>query len=226
MPRSRRRCLRAWCRAASTATGRTRHGEWHLLLEDLTDTHEIATQWPLPPDETPCRRMVQTLARFHAAWWDDPRLGVEIGTRLDAEAARQAMQRHAGAFERFADHLGDRLSRRAAPALRALLRRRARPAGARPDLPQRHPGAWRCPCLELLRAEGRLGRPALFDWDTWRIGAGLGRPRLHDGDALVSRAPPALRAAVARPLSRGPARPRRVRATTAPHSPRIIAARC
>ena len=85
--------------------------EWHLLLEDLTDTHEIATQWPLPPDEATCRRMVQTLACFHAAWWDDPRIGVEIGTRFDAEAARQAMQRHAGAFERFADHLGDRLSR-------------------------------------------------------------------------------------------------------------------
>ena len=50
--------------------------EWHLLLEDLTDTHEIATPWPLPPDEATCRRMVQTLARFHAAWWDDPRLGV------------------------------------------------------------------------------------------------------------------------------------------------------
>ena len=100
--------------------------QWHLLLEDLTDTHEIATPWPLPPDEATCRRMVQTLARFHAAWWDDPRLGVSIGTRVDAETARQAMQRHAGAFERFADHLGDRLSRRAAAALRALLRRRAR----------------------------------------------------------------------------------------------------
>jgi Phosphotransferase enzyme family len=85
--------------------------QWHLLLEDLTDTHEIATQWPLPPNEEICRRMVQTLAHFHAAWWDDPRLGVEIGTRVDAETARQVMQRHAAAFERFADHLGDRLSR-------------------------------------------------------------------------------------------------------------------
>ena len=85
--------------------------QWHLLLEDLTDTHEIATPWPLPPDEATCRRMVQTLARLHAALWDDPRLGVSIGARVDAETARQAMQRHAGAFERFADHLGDRLSR-------------------------------------------------------------------------------------------------------------------
>ena len=25
---------------------------WHLLLEDLTDTHDIATRWPLPPSPT------------------------------------------------------------------------------------------------------------------------------------------------------------------------------
>src|SRR5947208_190141 len=30
---------------------------------------------------------------------------------VEAEAPRKQMQRHAGAFERFADHLGDRLSR-------------------------------------------------------------------------------------------------------------------
>ena len=29
-------------------TPRTR-GAWHLLLEDLTDSHFIATAWPLPP---------------------------------------------------------------------------------------------------------------------------------------------------------------------------------
>ena len=38
---------------------------------------------------------------------------------------------------------------------------------------------------------------------------GLGRPRVHDGDALVSRAPSTVRTAAARPLSRRPARPRR-----------------
>ncbi|MBV8398299.1 MAG: hypothetical protein JOZ17_06125 [Acetobacteraceae bacterium] len=28
---------------------------WHLLLEDVTDSHRIATEWPLPPTEPQCR---------------------------------------------------------------------------------------------------------------------------------------------------------------------------
>ena len=55
---------------------------WHLLLEDLTDSHIIATRWPLPPTMEQCERMLHTLASFHADWWDDPRLGISIGTWL------------------------------------------------------------------------------------------------------------------------------------------------
>ena len=144
--------------------------QWHLLLEDLTDTHEIATPWPLPPDEKLCRRMVQTLARFHAAWWDDPRLGVEIGTRVDAETARQTMQRHAGAFERFADHLGDRLSseRRqlyerffaAAPGLQARVLSYRNVTLVHGDA-----HVWNC----FVPKDGSDDLRYL-DWDTWRIG--------------------------------------------------------
>jgi hypothetical protein len=148
--------------------------QWHLLLEDLTDTHEIATQWPLPPDEKLCRHMVRTLARFHAAWWDDPRLGGEIGTRLDAEAARQAMQRHAAAFERFADHLGDRLSRdrrelyerffAATPGLQAgvLTHRNV-------TLVHGDAHVWNC----FVPKDGSDDL-RYFDWDTWRIGRASG----------------------------------------------------
>jgi hypothetical protein len=45
---------------------------WHLLLEDLTDSHFIATAWPLPPTIKQCERIIATRARFHAEWWDDP----------------------------------------------------------------------------------------------------------------------------------------------------------
>jgi hypothetical protein len=45
---------------------------WRLLLEDLTETHYIATTWPLPPTMEQCAKMVERRARFHAAWWDDP----------------------------------------------------------------------------------------------------------------------------------------------------------
>jgi hypothetical protein len=84
--------------------------EWHLLLEDLTDTHVIATAWPLPPTTGQCQRIIDTLARFHAAWWDDPRLGASIGTWRDEAASHRLMSDLAAHFTRFADRLGDSLS--------------------------------------------------------------------------------------------------------------------
>ena len=59
---------------------------WHLLLEDLTDSHFITTTWPLPPSFEHCQAIIRARARFHAAWWDDPRLVTTLGTWLDAGA--------------------------------------------------------------------------------------------------------------------------------------------
>jgi hypothetical protein len=84
---------------------------WHLLLEDLTDSHIIATRWPLPPTMEQCERMLHTLASFHADWWDDPRLGISVGTWLDADAIVQLLQRFGNHFKTFTDRLGDRLPR-------------------------------------------------------------------------------------------------------------------
>src|SRR4051812_33379959 len=53
---------------------------WHLLLEDLTDSHEVATQWPLPPSREQAVAIVGALARWHAAWWDHAGLGETVGT--------------------------------------------------------------------------------------------------------------------------------------------------
>jgi len=39
---------------------------WHLLLEDLTDSHLIASTWPLPPSAAQCEKIVRAKARFHA----------------------------------------------------------------------------------------------------------------------------------------------------------------
>jgi hypothetical protein len=63
---------------------------WHLLLEDLTDSHFIATEWPLPPTLEQCESIVQAQARLHAASWDNPRLGVSIGTWRDADESHGA----------------------------------------------------------------------------------------------------------------------------------------
>src|SRR5215472_3589827 len=58
---------------------------WYLLLEDLTDSHLIATTWPLPPSAEQCAKIIRARARFHAQWWDDSRLGTTVGTWLPAD---------------------------------------------------------------------------------------------------------------------------------------------
>jgi hypothetical protein len=35
---------------------------WHLLLEDLTDSHFIATEWALPPTLTHCESIIEAQA--------------------------------------------------------------------------------------------------------------------------------------------------------------------
>jgi hypothetical protein len=80
---------------------------WHLLLEDLTDSHFIATEWPLPPTFAQCESIVQALARVHAAWWDDPRLGVSVGCWRDTAASDRILQSLVDQFARFADRYGE-----------------------------------------------------------------------------------------------------------------------
>ena len=80
---------------------------WHLLLEDLTDSHFIATEWPLPPTTEQCEHIIQALARVHAAWWDDPRLGVSVGSWRDAAAWEQILRSSVDQFTRFTDRFGE-----------------------------------------------------------------------------------------------------------------------
>ena len=97
-----------------------------------------------------------------------------IGTRFDAEAARQTMQRHAAAFERFADHLGDRLSRErrqlyerffaAAPGLQARVLTYRNVTLVHGDA-----HVWNC----FVPKDGSDDL-RYFDWDTWRIGLASG----------------------------------------------------
>ena len=61
---------------------------WHLLLEDLTDSHRVASKSPLPPTEPHCRAIVGMLARSHAAWWDATPPGVPVGAEPAMTIAR------------------------------------------------------------------------------------------------------------------------------------------
>ena len=141
---------------------------WHLLLEDLTDTHQVATDWPLPPTIADSERIIAARARFHAVWWDDPRLGAGIGTWTDPGDAQ--LHAFAEEFARFADRLGDRL-----PAERRKVYEQLIAAGNRLNAryrSHRH--------MTILHGDAHIWNMFLprdpasddvrfFDWDSWRL---------------------------------------------------------
>jgi len=148
-------------------------GTWHLLLEDLTDSHLVATRWPLPPTLAQCEAIMRTRARFQAAWWDDPRLGATIGAWQQASDADEATRNLMTQFARFADEMGDRLS----DDRRALYERLfdAAPRLAARYQTHRHmtiiqgdAHVWNC----FLPRDGAKDGGRLFDWDAWRVDVG------------------------------------------------------
>jgi len=83
---------------------------WHLLLEDLGESHVVVNEWPLPPTVEQCERIVETYARFHGFWWNHARLGASIGTWLDDGQLEASLREIPGQLARVADRLGDRFS--------------------------------------------------------------------------------------------------------------------
>lgn len=148
---------------------------WHLLLEDLTDSHGIATAWPLPPTFDQCSSIVRALARAHAAWWDSPLLGDSVGTWMDVETTSRNVREFAGHYARFADQLGDRL-----PEARRDLYRRL--IEAAPALTQRYHSRRNVTIAHgdahvwnfLLPQDPARQDVRLFDFDQWRINVGSG----------------------------------------------------
>ncbi len=140
--------------------------DWYLLLEDLGESHVTATTWPLPPTLAQCAQIITTLARFHACWWDDARLGASIGTLRDDAAVARLLDDLTRHFASFADAL---------PRERRQTYERLFTAGPRllkRSYAQRH--------LTILHGDAHVwncflprdGGPdvRLFDWDGWRIG--------------------------------------------------------
>lgn len=143
---------------------------WHLLLEDLTDSHDIATAWPLPPSRGQAIAIVTTLARWHAAWWDHPGLGAPVGTWASVEDSAQRMETFAGHYDRFADLLGDRLSEERRILYRRLIDRSERLSEryhSRRNMSITHGDAntWNF----LLPRAGVADTVRIFDFDLWSI---------------------------------------------------------
>jgi hypothetical protein len=158
----------ARCYDAEYASGR-----FHLLLEDLSETHALPTQWPIPPTVEACERIIDTWAAFHAFWWGHPRLGREIGVFLDEAALATIGADLRGRYERFAETLGDRLGSEARAVYARMFEARERlftPARLYAACTLAHGDAhfWNL----LYPRDGAASGIRLIDWDSWRIGRG------------------------------------------------------
>ena len=148
---------------------------WHLLLEDLSDSHETAVAWPVPPSREQTVAIVTTLARWHAAWWDHPSLGDTIGTWITREDSAERMETFAGHYARFADSLGDRLSEERRTLYRRLIdqsERLSQRYHSRRHLSITHGDAhvWNF----LLPRAGIADTVRIFDFDLWSINVPTG----------------------------------------------------
>ena len=120
------------------------------------------------------RVILAARARFHAAWWDDPRLGRSIGILHDettAEAYTRDLTTH---FTRFVDLLGDRLTKERGSIFELYL-------SAAPRLFGRHRSHRN---LTIMHGDAHVwnvflprdggGDVRLFDWDGWRVSIASG----------------------------------------------------
>jgi thiamine kinase-like enzyme len=143
---------------------------WHLLLEDLTDSHFVATAWPLPPTTRQSEQIVEALARIHAAWWDDRRLGFSVGSWYDADAWDRILRDFGIQFARFTDRYGEMISAERRNLYARLLDRAPELLAryhVRRNLTIIHGDAhpWN---FFLPRPDGG-DNPRLLDWEGWSI---------------------------------------------------------
>jgi Ecdysteroid kinase-like family len=140
---------------------------WHLVLEDLTDSHLVATEWPLPPTMAHCEQMVWTLARIHAACWDDPRLGLTLGRWTDDAFW---LGEFAATLKRFTERYPEILPPEQLKLYARLLERAPQLLaryGSRRNLTIIHGDAhaWNF----FLPRPGRTETARLLDWEGWSI---------------------------------------------------------
>jgi thiamine kinase-like enzyme len=146
-------------------------GHATLLLADLSQSH---FQRPLPQAPAPrqCQRIVESLARIHARWWNHPQLGKTIGVPLSPAEADASLKRLETSFPHFMDHLGDALL----PAQRiayerilasSFLHRRAQRLQAQRGVTLIHSDAHTNNLM--LPYDQAHGQAILIDWQRWSI---------------------------------------------------------
>jgi hypothetical protein len=141
-----------------------------VLIEDLSATHRVIGEWPLPPSRRDCERLLSAYARFHAAWWDHGELGTSIGRFLTDAELDQIRAQLTERWATFRAMLGERLTTACADRftrfLDAMPRLRRR-YHARRHLTIVHGDAhvWNA----LFPNDG-AGNVTIIDWAAWQIG--------------------------------------------------------
>jgi thiamine kinase-like enzyme len=146
----------------------------YLLLEDLSLSH-VAADTPVPPTPTEAQQVVEGLAAIHAYWWQDERLGNEVGQRQTAETLQEMIQWARGNFAKWSVYVGERLSPDRRKLLELIfqdwpaLRKQRVLEGKGLTLVHRdtHPLNFLYP-----RQEG-TGGVKIVDWQSWRVDSGM-----------------------------------------------------
>ncbi len=152
----------------------------HLLLEDLSTSH-VSADVPLPPTPIQAQGVIDGLAAFHGYWWQDSRLGVEVGRRQTAESLEEMIQWARGNFERWVAYMGARLSSERKAILAAVfndwpaLRKERVLNGQGLTLVHRdtHPLNFLYPRDGSSSSTDEVGcNVKIVDWQSWRVDSG------------------------------------------------------
>jgi hypothetical protein len=145
---------------------------YHLLLADLSATHDQPADYRTIADRY-IERTVDSLALFHAYWWEHARLGCDVGDLPDAPSITAGCKRLRAALPAFADLLGERMSpedrriyERVLVALPTLRARRAAPRGQTIVHGDAH--FWNF----LYPRDLHGGHTCIIDWHTYYVGRG------------------------------------------------------
>jgi hypothetical protein len=159
---------RCYDAAYSAETGRT-----HLLFEDLSATH-TSPKDELPPRLPDTERLVDSLAAFHAYWWQHPRLQTEIA-EIAEDVPAYVIGVARDCYPGFVDVLGDGLSNERRRLYERILSSWPLPsytarlaAGHAVTLVHGDTHVWNF----LAPRDPAVDKVRIVDWAVWHIGVG------------------------------------------------------
>lgn len=150
----------------------TETSPWHLVLEDLTNSHFIATEHPLPPTLPQCISIVRAWAQLHAVCRDGPHLGISA-ERTPKAVWKQQLQVSKERLARFVDRWGEIMPARRLRFYERLLDRAPilltrYDAGRNLTLIHGDAHWWNC----FVPRDDREEDVRLIDWENWSINTG------------------------------------------------------